>query len=44
MCTGTVRSSRFLKDTAKRVHIMPEDDEDDDDEEEVSNSEDSHHK
>jgi len=36
-----VRSSRFLKDTAKRVNIRPEDDKD---EEEVSNSEDSHHK
>ena len=34
-CKGTVRSSRFLKDIAKRVHIRPEDDKD---EEEVSNS------
>jgi hypothetical protein len=35
-----VRSSRFLKDIAKRVHIRPKDDKD---EEEVNTSEDDHH-
>ncbi len=40
-CKGTVRSSRFLKDIAKRVDINLQDDKD---EEEVCISEDDHHK